>query len=299
MTQDQQTAFDFIDAHRQEMLALWEDFVSTESPSADKPGVDAMARKIADHLRADGADANVIEFEQAGNMVVATVGAQFPGQPVALMGHFDTVFPVGTLRQRPFTMRDGKATGPGVLDMKGGVVILLYAIKALLAAGFSARPIKVILAGDEETGHPKSDANAIFQREVKDCVAAFNCETGSPQDKLVVGRKGSAVYQLEVHGLAAHAGVDPENGRSAIHEIAHKVLAIQALSDRAAGTTFNVGTIRGGKTFNAVPDHAAIDIDIRFVKTAAMDSAIAANDIKGYLDATQLAPCTGSAKVSL
>ena len=274
MTQLKHTAFEFIDAHRQEMLALWQDFVSTESPSADKPGVDAMARKIAAILSAGGADARVIEFEHAGNMVVATVGAQFPGQPVALMGHFDTVFPVGTLRQRPFTVRDGRAFGPGVLDMKGGIVILLYAIKALQAAGYASRPIKVILAGDEEIGHPRSDANAIFQREVRSCVAAFNCETGSPQDKLVVGRKGSAVYLLEVHGLAAHAGVDPENGRSAIHEIAHKVLAIQALSNPATGTTFNVGTIRGGKTFNAVPDYAAIDVDIRFVKTAAMEQSI-------------------------
>lgn len=275
MTQLKHTAFEFIDAHRQEMLALWQDFVSTESPSADKPGVDAMARKIAAILSAGGADARVIEFEHAGNMVVATVGAQFPGQPVALMGHFDTVFPVGTLRQRPFTVRDGRAFGPGVLDMKGGIVILLYAIKALQAAGYASRPIKVILAGDEEIGHPRSDANAIFQREVRSCVAAFNCETGSPQDKLVVGRKGSAVYLLEVHGLAAHAGVDPENGRSAIHEIAHKVLAIQALSNPATGTTFNVGTIRGGKTFNAVPDYAAIDIDIRFTKAAEMETAIA------------------------
>ena len=275
MSPIQKTAFDFIDAHRSDMLALWEDFVSTESPSADKPGVDAMARKIADCLNASGAEVRIVKFEEAGNMVVATVGREFPGQPVALMGHFDTVFPLGTLQQRPFTVRDGRATGPGVLDMKGGIVILLYAIRALQAAGFCSRPIKVILAGDEETGHPRSDAHAIFRQEVKGCLAAFNCETGSPEDRIVVGRKGAAVYTLEVRGRAAHAGVDPENGRSAIHEIAHKVLAIQALSDPAAGTTFNVGTIRGGKTFNAVPDYAAIDIDIRFVKAAAMESAIA------------------------
>lgn len=275
MTDAKKTAFDFIDGHRNEMLSLWEDFVSTESPSADKPGVDAMARKIFDILASQGAEARIEAFEHAGNMVVATAGANHPGQPVALMGHFDTVFPKGTLAQRPFTIREGKAYGPGVLDMKGGIVVLLYAIKALQAAGYATRPIKVVLAGDEEIGHPHSDANAIFQREVKGCIAAFNCETGSTTDRIVVGRKGAAMFTLEVHGIAAHAGAEPEKGRSAIHEIAHKILAIQALTKREEGTTFSVGTIRGGKTFNAIPDYATIDIDIRFVKTSAVEESIA------------------------
>lgn len=285
-----QTAFSFVDAHRDEMLALWAEFVGIESPSAHKPGVDAMAKRIHEVLSATGAESRIVEFEKAGNMLVATIGGELPGAPVALMGHFDTVFPVGTTAQRPFTIRDGMAYGPGALDMKDGIVILLYAIQALQAAGFAARPIKIILAGDEEVGHPYSEANAIFQREVKDCIAAFNCETGSPQDRIVVGRKGSAVFTLEVQGVAAHAGVDPENGRSAIHEIAHKVIEIQGLTRREEGTTFNVGTIRGGKTFNAVPDYAAIDVDIRFVKTAAMEQSIdRLKDIaaKTFIDGTR------------
>ena len=290
MTDLKKSAFDFIDGHRNEMLALWEDFVSTESPSADKPGVDAMAQKIFDVLAGEGAEAHIEAFEHAGNMIVATLGDHRPGQPVALMGHFDTVFPKGTLAQRPFTIRDGRAYGPGVLDMKGGIVILLYAIKALQAAGYTTRPIKVVLAGDEEIGHPRSDANAIFQREVRDCIAAFNCETGSTTDRIVVGRKGAAIYTLEVHGVAAHAGVDPENGRSAIHEIAHKVLDIQKLTRHEEGTTFSVGTIRGGKTFNAIPDYAAIDIDIRFVKKSAVEESIARLNAvaeKTYIEGTR------------
>ena len=274
MPSTKKTAFEFIDKHRTEMLSLWEDFVNTESPSADKGSVDRMAGKIAAVLREDGCDPDTIPFENAGNMLVATAFKDGPGSPVALMGHFDTVFPLGTIEQRPFSIRDGKAYGPGVLDMKGGIVILLYALKALRAAGYAARPIKVVLAGDEEIGHPKSDANAIFQRELKGCLAAFNCETGSTSDRLVVGRKGSAVFTLEVRGVAAHAGVDPENGRSAIHEIAHKVLEIQQLNGRGDGTSFNVGTIRGGKTFNAVPDYATIDVDIRFVKASAVEESI-------------------------
>lgn len=268
-------AFEFIDRRRDEMLALWQDFVSHESPSSDKAGVDALALKIRDVLHAVGAEASVIEFETAGNMVVATLGADRKNAPVGLLGHFDTVFPKGTVEQRPFVIRDGKAYGPGVLDMKGGVVILLYAIKALAAAGFESRPIKVVLAGDEEIGHAGSTADQVFQRELAACVAAFNCETGFVDDQIVVGRKGAGKFTLEVHGVAAHAGNDPQSGRSAILEIAHKIIEIQALTRWEEGTTFSVGKIRGGSTFNTIPDYAAIDIDVRCLKASANESIIA------------------------
>ena len=236
-------AFEFIDGQRDAMLALWEDLVRSESGPGDKPGVDALARKLRGILEADGAQARIVEFEKAGDMVVATLGPERKGAPVGLLGHFDTVFPKGTLAQRPFTIRDGRAFGPGVLDMKGGVVILLYALKALQAAGYERRPLKVMLAGDEEVVHVDSTAGEVFQREARGCAAAFNCETGFEDDRLVVGRKGIGKYTLEVRGVAAHAGNEPLRGRSAILELAHKVIAVQGLTDWDEGTSFNVGTI--------------------------------------------------------
>jgi glutamate carboxypeptidase len=149
--------------------------------------------------------------------------------------------------------------------MKGGVVAFLYAIKALNAVGFCERPIKVLLAGDEENGHANSDAAEVFVKEAAGCVAAFNGETGFIDDAIIVGRKGVAVFDMEVRGVAAHVGNDPENGRSAIVEIAHKLIEIEKLTDWKEGTSFNVGVIEGGTVPNATPDYAKIKIDVRFV----------------------------------
>lgn len=191
------------------------------------------------------------------------------GSPIGLLGHFDTVFPAGTLARNPFTIREGRAYGPGVLDMKGGVTILLYVIRALRAAGYAGLPLKVILAGDEEVAHMQSEATALIRAEAKECLAALNFETGYPDNSLVVGRKGGGTYVMEAHGVASHAGIAPEKGRSAILELAHKIIDIQALSDPASGTTFNVGTIKGGTTSNTVPDFASMKIDVRCTQIAA------------------------------
>lgn len=257
--------FSYIDGHRQEMLDLWRDLVNLESGSMDKAGVDQVQVRIKEFLEQEGAAVRIIEYEQAGNMLVAEISGDGNRSPVLFSGHVDTVFKTGTTATRPFTIKDGKAYGPGVLDMKGGVVAFLYAIKALKASGFAERPIKILLAGDEETGHPNSNAADLFIREAAGAIAAFNCETGFVDDAIVVGRKGVARFDLEVRGVAAHVGNDPENGRSAIVEIAHKLLEIEKLTDWQEGTSFNVGVIEGGTVPNATPDYAQIKIDVRFV----------------------------------
>lgn len=265
LTGDQQRINEFIDGHRDEMVALWKELVNQESGSTYKEGIDTLQNKLKQILEQDNATVRLVEYEKAGNMLIAEIGNERIKPAVIFMGHIDTVFKTGTIDIRPFTIRDGKAYGPGVLDMKGGVVAFLYAIKALNAAGFSERPIKVLLAGDEENGHCHSEAAAVFDRESAGCIAAFNCETGFDDDAIVVGRKGVARFDLEVRGVAAHVGNDPENGRSAIVEIAHKILEIEKLTDWEAGTSFNVGMIEGGTVPNATPDYAKIVIDIRFV----------------------------------
>lgn len=263
-------AFRFIDDHREEMLALWRDLVNRDSGSADKAGVDELQSRIGGILAAEGAGVRTVNFEQAGNMLIAEIGSDRAKPAVIFLGHIDTVFKAGTANARPFTIREGKAYGPGALDMKGGVVAFLYAIKALNAAGFSERPIKVLLAGDEETGHANSNAPELFIAEAAGAAAAFNCETGFTDDAIVVGRKGVAQFEMEARGVAAHVGNDPENGRSAIVEIAHKLLAIEKLTDWQEGTTFNVGVIEGGTVVNATPDYARIKIDVRFVDESAV-----------------------------
>ena len=259
-------AFQFIDAHRQDMLALWQELVNTESGSADKAGIDAVAARIRQVLDQAGGVTKTVEMAKAGNVLVGEIGAGRGTAPVLFMGHMDTVFSTGTVAKRPFTITDGTAYGPGVLDMKGGIVAALFAIQALQAAGYDTRPLKMILAGDEEVAHVNSNAAEVFMTEAKGAVAAFNCETGFMDDAIVVGRKGTAVFELEVAGVAVHAGNEPENGRSAILEIAHKVIDIQNLTNWETGTTFNVGVFQGGTVPNAVPGQAKIVIDIRYLE---------------------------------
>ena len=285
-----QQAFDFIDRHREEMTALWALLVEHESGSADKTGVDGLARRIAEILAADGGDVRLEEFENAGNLLLANIGGERKRAPICLLGHYDTVFAKGTTAQRPFVIRDGKAYGPGVLDMKGGIVILLYAIKALQAAGYDIRPIKVILAGDEEVAHMHSTAADIIRQEAKGSVAAFNFETGFVDDRVVVGRKGGGTYTMDAHGVAAHTGNDPEKGRSAILELAHKIIDIHALTDWQEGTTFSVGTIKGGSTSNTAPAFASMEIDVRCTKASAEEKFVAqlkAIAAKTYVEGTR------------
>lgn len=268
MDRQKEQVFQFIDEHRKEMLALWQELVNLESGSQHKPGIDVVAGRIQQVLANEGASTRIVEMEQAGNMLIGELGEDSKEAKVLFLGHMDTVFPAGTIAKRPFTIRDGVAYGPGVLDMKGGIVAALYAMKALNAARYNARPLKMILAGDEEVAHVKSNAAELFMAEARGAVAAFNCETGFTDDAIVVGRKGSALFEMQVKGVAVHAGNEPENGRSAILEIAHKVIAIQNLTNWKNGTTFNVGVIEGGTVPNAVPGQARIIVDVRYLEPA-------------------------------
>lgn len=256
----------YIDGHRDAMIDFWRQLVQIESGSANKAGVDAVAHRVQEELDTIGAHTEIHEMKRAGNMLVSVLDEDVPEAPVLLLGHMDTVFPDGTVAARPFTLRDGKAYGPGVLDMKGGVTIAVFAMKALKEAGWAKRPVRLVLAGDEEVGHCDSDCDQQIMEQARGAVAAFNCESGRLGNEVVVQRKGALTYRMDVTGIAAHAGNEPEKGRSAILEVAHKVIAIQNLTDWQQGTTYNVGVISGGTVANAVPDTASILIDVRYLK---------------------------------
>lgn len=252
--------FAYIDDHKAQMMDLWQDLVNQDSPASYREGVDLVAKRVFKELEEAGASTR---WDEEGKALIAEI----PGDsraPVLLLGHMDTVFPVGEAARRPFTAEGSRVTGPGALDMKGGVAVMLSALKALHSAGFSGRPLKVILVSDEEIAHNGSKATVMLQREARGCAACFNCETGYEDNSLVIGRKGGVVFKAAVHGIAAHAGNNPRQGRSAIWEMAKKIDDIQNMTDWDKGITFNVGTIKGGTVSNAIPDYCEVEGDIRF-----------------------------------
>lgn len=252
--------FAYIDDHKAQMMDLWQDLVNQDSPASYREGVDLVAKRVFKEVEEAGASTR---WDEEGKALIAEI----PGDsraPVLLLGHIDTVFPVGEAARRPFTVEGSRVTGPGALDMKGGVAVMLSALKALHSAGFSGRPLKVILVSDEEIAHNGSKATVMLQREARGCAACFNCETGYEDNSLVIGRKGGVVFKAAVHGIAAHAGNNPRQGRSAIWEMAKKIDDIQNMTDWDKGITFNVGTIKGGTVSNAIPGYCEVEGDIRF-----------------------------------
>ena len=289
MSAVQDKAFALIDGWRDEMLSFWEKLVNMESGSPSKEDVDKVALFLEQTLNRFGGKAELIPFKEAGNGVAAVFGDPTDKAPICFLGHFDTVFPKGAAAERPFRVEDGKAYGPGVLDMKGGVTIQIFAARALKEAGYTDRQVKVVLAGDEETMHPRSTMAQEFVDRSRGSLAAFNFETGDINDSLVVGRKGVVLYKIIVKGVAVHAGREPQNGRSAIKEIAHKLLDVEALSNYEDGLSLNVGLIKGGVVVNSVPDYAEIDIDVRVLRNeqvAYVDKKLEEIAAKTYIEGT-------------
>lgn len=289
-SQTENRIIEYIDAHRREMLQLWETITSTESPSVDKAGVDKVGEIIRRELEGIGASVRTEHVEKRGNVLVADWHAD-PAKPfLVFCGHMDTVFPLGAIRERPFTIDHGIVTGPGVLDMKGGLVIAVYVLKALESIGYHEYPVRVVFVGDEEQGHRQSDVGSRLPAYIRGAFAALNFETGFPSDGIVIGRKGSCRLSLDVTGVSAHAGNCPELGRNAIVEMSHKIPRIHALNDLARGTSVNVGIISGGTVVNAIPASCHIDIDIRYTDRRLLDDVL--TKIKEISDTTFIDDCT-------
>lgn len=253
----------YIDAHRDEMLEDWKKVVNIESHSADLEGVKAVGKALLTMFTEAGLKC---EFVDTGKNPTLTgiIGEDRPEAPILFTGHMDTVFKKGTFGDDPFRIRDGKAYGPGCLDMKGGIIMSLYIIKALNSIGFDEAPIKIVWSGDEENAHCESSGADVFFNEVKGGQMAFNMETGSIKNALVIARKGCIRCNVEITGVEAHAGNDFFAGRSAILEAANKCVAFAALCDKEKETTVNLGTINGGTMPNCVPGHCKVVLDCRF-----------------------------------
>lgn len=263
------TAFDTA-----EILAHIRRWVELESPSDVPAAVNSMVSMMA----ADYATLPVDIERIAGtkgcgdHLVVRTrYGQDRPG--ILFLSHSDTVHPIGFIKDRlPFRVDGDRVYGPGLYDMKGGVALAFHAIKAALAAGETPLGITHLIVSDEEIGSPSSRPLI----EALGAKAKYVLVTEPARDggKIVVGRKATGDFQMRIHGRASHAGVRPQDGRSAINELAHQILALDALNDPANGVTVTVGVVRGGTRPNVVPDLAEADIDIRVPTMAAADRLV-------------------------
>jgi glutamate carboxypeptidase len=253
------------EARKPEMIALLKKLVEAESPSNDKAAVDRVGTLVAEECHRLGADVEFIPNSVTGDNLIARFNPHprsLQGEKgVLLMHHMDTVFPVGTLEKMPFYEKNDKIFGPGVLDMKGGIVISLTAIAALKEAGLLKRPVTVLVTSDEEIG--SNTSHELIKKLAQAAELVLVMESGLLDGSLKTWRKGVGDFLVKVRGRAAHAGGAHQEGRNAIEELAHQVLAIQKMTDYAKGTTLNVGVIKGGTVSNVVPEEAVAEVDFR------------------------------------
>jgi glutamate carboxypeptidase len=242
-------------------LQLLEQLVNMESPSTDKVLVDRFARFVGSQFDAIGGTVDFIPVERFGDHL----RVNFPGktsEKILLLGHTDTVFPVGEVAKRPFHITNGTAAGPGVFDMKAGILIMWSALRALRNTGNPLEhAITVLLTSDEEVGSATS--RTLLESEGRSARAVFVLEPSLPGGVLKTSRKGVGRFTIKGIGRAAHAGVDPAKGINAIEEIARQVLLLQAMSNEELGTSVTVGVVQGGTRSNVVPAEAAIEVDVR------------------------------------
>jgi glutamate carboxypeptidase len=246
-----------------EMAALLEKLVGIESPSTDPAGVAELARGLARELEPLGLEVELLPVAGAGPILRARVPPRVGSEPrpVMLLGHLDTVWPLGTLAARPVRVEGDRLYGPGAYDMKAGLVVVVYALRALRTRG-PLPPITVFLTPLEEVdGGPYL---AQMEASMKEAGAVLGFEPAWPGGAVKTARKGSGSFVVRAHGRAAHAGADLSRGANAILELAQQAVRASALTDLTRGLTVNVGVIRGGIRPNVVPENAEAEFDVRF-----------------------------------
>jgi glutamate carboxypeptidase len=261
---DSRALLDYFNARQTEMLSVIEQLVTQETPSGDKARLDAFAELLAQRLRTSGATVEVLPNVERGNHVRARFDPSSDDgvRPALILCHYDTVWAVGSLATHPFRIEEGKAYGPGIFDMQSSLMLAEYAARATRDLEISLpRPVTILITSDEEVGSPTS--RTLIEEEALRSAYVLVMESPLPGGVLKTSRKGAGTFILEVTGRAAHAGVEPERGISAIQELAHQILKLHDLTDMAQGTTVNVGVVQGGTVSNVVAAHAMAKIDVR------------------------------------
>ncbi|MGB0036347.1 MAG: M20 family metallopeptidase [Candidatus Acidiferrales bacterium] len=253
-----------------EMVRLLGEFVRCESTSHDKAAVDRLGRLVAREWRRRGAKVEFLHQADRGNHVRAEMwlGKRRPSGQIMILGHMDTVYPRGTIARMPFRVSSGRAWGPGTFDMKGGLVLGLAAVDALRALRIVAKKRLVFLwTSDEEIGGKNS--RRLVEREARrsDAVLVLEPSLGR-EGRLKTARKGVGKAEIIVTGRSAHAGIDPEKGVNAVHELALQIARLIRMSDSRRGITVQATVICGGTVTNVVPEYAHAEIDIRYTRLA-------------------------------
>jgi glutamate carboxypeptidase len=252
--------------HEDQMLRLLKQFVECESPSHNKPAVDRMGRIVASEWRRRMARVSVLKQATRGNHIRAEMwlgGGQAAGQ-ILVLGHLDTVYPLGSLRKMRFRVKGGAAWGPGTFDMKGGLVLALAAVDALrLARIHPGKRLVFLWTSDEEIGSESS--RAVIENEAKRSDAVLVLEPAlGPEGKLKTARKGVGSAEIIVTGRAAHAGVEPEKGVNAVHELALQITRLMKMNDPRRGITVQATVVQGGTVSNVIPAEARAQVDLRY-----------------------------------
>lgn len=253
-----------------ELVALLRELTVRESPTTEKAAVDRLGEFVADQLRDLGAQVERIPQEAVGDHWIATWGDLEASTQILTLCHLDTVWPLGTLARMPIREENGRLYGPGVFDMKGGIAVLLGAMRGLLMLG--VRPphrIRMLFTSDEETGSETS--RPLIEEEARRSHLVLCLEPALPDGSLKTFRKGVADFTVVAYGRSAHAGADPQRGINAIEELAYQILRLRGLADIRRGTTVTVGVIRGGTRPNVVPEYAEMVVDVRVATRAEMD----------------------------
>ena len=274
------------------LLALTRALVETESPSGDLTGSRAVVALLADAAQSMPGVTNIERIAAADYgehlRVHFYVNDARASHTTLLLGHTDTVHPRGSLVARPWREDEGRIYGPGIFDMKANCVLALEALRLCAAAKLTPpRPVVLLLTCDEEAG--SYTGRALVEEEARRAAQVLVLEPSAPSGRAKTARKGTAMYSLDITGRAAHAGLDPEKGASAIHELARQIARLDALADNSAGTTINIGVVSGGTRSNVVAARARAEIDVRFstsAEAARIDDAI--KNLRSFDERTSL-----------
>jgi glutamate carboxypeptidase len=262
--------------HMDEYLHDLQTIVNIDSGTYTKAGIDRVSAYLQNRFQTLGFSTRFDKQEHYGDHLIAThIGQSLDGPRILLIGHIDTVLTDGEAERRPFTINQHNgmniATGPGVLDMKSGVLIGMYALLLLIENQQTHYSnVTFICNSDEEIGSPSS--RPLIQELARQADAVLVLEPGRGAETIVSSRKGCGQYRVEVHGVSAHAGVEPDRGRNAILELSYQVQMMQALNGTIIGATLSVGIIRGGDRTNVVPDYAYFDMDVRTKDQASVEA---------------------------
>ena len=249
----------YCEAERDWVLETTVTLARLESPTTDKTAVDRCGEELAQRLRAIGGAVTHLRQPDVGDHLRAEFGRGT--SQVLLIGHFDTVWPMGQIDRMPLETRDGCLFGPGVLDMKGGIALGMLAARALAEVASPTARLVMLWTSDEERGSGTS--RVLIEEEARRSRAVFVLEPALVGGGVKTTRKGCGEFHLTVRGVAAHAGVDPDKGASAVHELAAQIVDLQEVRDMGPGVSINIGMISGGTRPNVVAEEAHATIDIR------------------------------------